>query len=320
MSVTQEQLRNEVTRFINADDIATNREYMDFFITCFHDLILKHRINEEDSYEKEDAKMILQMMFSKFIHLRKFLEGVTFLSKEGKQIIKPFIDPTILISLVRNIYEMVCLFNIVYDATDSDEKSNIVYSLWRSSGLKYRQRFSEIATTEENKKKVKEEQEEIENIKHQIEATEYYKNLDEKNQKKIQTILKEKDYKVKLEDDEVRFLSWQQISEEFISKSNIFKDMYTYFSLYAHPSHVSVFQFADMFRVEKEDFKGITVFNLRFCFAMGSIFLGDLIRLFPEMKATFEGLSEKEQILLNFYNRMLRDDDKSINEAWKLLG
>jgi len=318
--MNQEQMREEVMRFNQANDIATNAKFLDLYIQCFFDIVTKHHQDEVRSYPKADAKMILQMLFSKLIHLRKILEGVTFVNKEGKQLINPIIDPTIVTSLVRSIYEQVCLFNLIYDSTDTEEKMNIVYYLWVSAGLKYRQRFEGVVTTAKNQKKVEEEKKEIEKLKEAIENTQTYKDLDERNQNKIQTKLREKDYKIKIEGGNVRFLSWQDISKEFITKSNFFDRMYTYFSLYAHPSQVSVFQFGEMFKVGDEAFKGITVFNIRLCLALMSVFIGDYLRLFPEVKTTFEDRPEIDQIMLNFYNRMLRGDEKSISEVWKKLG
>lgn len=318
--MNQEQMRQHVSRLNHADDIATNIEYLDLYIQCIYDIVVKHHSDEVYSYPKSDAKMILQMMFSKLIHLKKILEGVEFVNREGRTLLKSIIDPTVVTSLVRNIYEQVCLFNIIYDTPDSEEKMKIVYYLWVSAGLKYRQRFETVVTNDENRKKVEMEKEQIEKLKNAIEETQIYKDLDEINKNKIQAKLKEKDYKIKIENGNVRFLSWQDISQEFITKSNMFDKMYTYFSLYAHPSQVSVFQFGEMFRVGDEAFKGLTVFNIRLCLALMSIFLGDYIRAFPEVKVTFENRPEIDQIMLNFYNRMLRGDEKSISDLWQKLG
>jgi len=316
--MTQKELRNEFIRFGLSSKIETQIEHLNYFIKCFHDFIINHN-EEASSNEKKDAKIILQMMYSKLIHLKKILEGVSHLNLKEPSTY-PTIDPTIVTSLIRNIHETVCLFNIVYDSPDSEEKRKIVHNLWVSSGLKYRQRFSAFATTEENKQKADNELKEIEKIKTAIEDTSYYKGLDEQNQKKIQTKLKKKDYKVKLEDNNVCFLSWGEISKEFVINSNIFDELYTYFSLYAHPSHVSVFQFEDLIKVDDESNIKIINTNIRYCLMLSSIFLGDYIRLFPETKATYESRSEIEQIMLNFYNRILRGDDKSISDAWKKLG
>jgi hypothetical protein len=154
----------------------------------------------------------------------------------------------------------------------------------------------------------------------EIKETQQYKDLDAQNKSKIDTKIKGKDYKIKIENNKVKYLDWQGISDEFISKSDLFSSMYTYFSLYSHPSNVAVFQFADMFSPKDEAFKRIAIFNLRLCLALSSTFLSDFLRLFPSTLPTFENRSEIEQIILNFFNRMFRGDEKSISQVWKKLG
>jgi hypothetical protein len=103
--------------------------YLDYFIQCFFDLVEKHHEDALKTQGEADAKIVLQMMFSKLIHLRKIFEGVSFYNSEEKQLINHIIDPTIVSSLVRSIYETVCTFNIVYDVPDTENKRKILYNL-----------------------------------------------------------------------------------------------------------------------------------------------------------------------------------------------
>lgn len=160
----------------------------------------------------------------------------------------------------------------------------------------------------------------LQHVKKIIEDTSLYKKLDSKNQQRIQTRLKTKDFKIKIEGKKVRCLDWQQISREFSTKSDLFDQMYRYFSLYAHPSNVSVFQFADFFSKKSEVFKKKTVLNITYGIALSSIFLADYISLFPNVQNTFEARSILHQSLLNFYNYLLRGEERSINDTWKKLG
>mgnify|MGYP003431035343 CR=1 FL=1 len=102
-------------------------------------------------------------------------------------------------------------------------------------------------------------------------------------------------------------------------KKEIFENIYTYFSLYSHPSQVSVFQFEVMFDKESEAYKSLTVLNFKYCFSFLSVFIADYIYLFPDAKTIFEELSTGKQIVINSLNKLLRGDDFSINEAWKNL-
>lgn len=314
------EVREEIVRLNFTRDIETATEYLEFFIQCLYDIIMNHKKGATDSDLELNARLILQMIFSKLIHLNKLLEGVGFTNKKGTQLINPILDPTIITTLVRSIYEQVCLFNLIYSSTDSKDKRTLVFQLWQSSGLKYRQRFAKKAKSPENIEKARQEKAQIVKIEEDILSNPVYLALNEKNQNKIQGKLKNMDFKIKIEDMTVRYLNWQEISAEFSKEHGFFDTMYTYFSLYTHPSYVSVFQFRDMFSVEGEEFKEITEFNLRRCLALISLFLKDYITFFPDVINTFQDRDILDQVILDFYNRMLRGEEYAINEAWKEMG
>ena len=258
------------------------------------------------------------MVFTKITHLRKLIEGVGFQSKAGKKL-NEIIDPTIVASLVRNLYETVGLFNLIYVNTKNNDEKNILYSLWVISGLKYRQRFKVNISRQENEDKLNEEQEEINILVRLIEQTELYRKLNEVDKKKIHEMIKKKEYKMRFENNEVKFLTWQDLSTTLGCDEKLFGTIYTYFSLYSHPSQVAVFQFNEMFSIEAEEFKKITTANLNYCFSILSIFVADYIKLFPRVKSTYDKLPLKDQIVINYHNKMVRGEHHSINDAWRYL-
>lgn len=300
------------------DRIEDSLELLDIFLGYSFIVIREHHHDPAYSQADADAKIIHQMIFTKATHLRKIIEGVGFSSQEGIKL-NPIIDPTIVASLVRNIYETVCLFNLIYISTSTKDEKRIIYYLWVISGLQYRQRFSAIATIPSNIEKVQSEAKAIENLVKKIEDTELYKKLTPQNQNKIKSKIKEKDYKITFENENVKFLTWQDISKIMGKNHPIFENIYTYFSLYSHPSHVSVFQFADMFNKEGEPFKRLVSSNMKYCFTLLSIFTADYLKLFPNIKETYENQSLVSQIMLNFHNKLIRGDEYSVSNAWKNL-
>lgn len=84
--------------------------------------------------------------------------------------------------------------------------------------------------------------------------------------------------------------------------TDLMDQTYTYFSLYAHPSNVSVFQFSEMFDKEKEDFKEIINFNLKNTFSLYSFFIADYIKLFPDTLEIFEDQPVLNQIIIDHFN------------------
>lgn len=318
LSPNQKKLVKYTSEGFNNFDIQV--EILDMFIQCFWDIMEKHRKDKVNGEREREAKLVLQMMFSKLLHLKKWLEGINFKSRSRNSGINDFIDPTIISALVRNIFELVCLFHLVYRIPETEDEKQILYKLWVIAGLKYRQNFTDVAFSKESQEKAAKERLAIDQLISEIENTSLFQNMDERNQEKIRNRIKAKDYKIKIIDNKVKFLSWQDIANEFTTSagSDVFKRMYTYFSLNSHPSNVSVFQFKDMFKNENETMKMI-VFNLKFALNFSSIFLADLIKMFPTMLLTFERKTTLEQALLNFNNRLLRGDFYSINNAMNKL-
>ncbi len=316
--MTKEQLRAEYLRLNKLESIKDCLDLFEIFLEHLWNVINDHHEDKVYSYANKDAKILNQMMFTKLTHLKKLVEGVGYTAKNGDKL-NDIVDPTIVASLTRNIFETVSIFNLIFRNTKNEDEKAIIYGLWVSSGLKYRQRFQQIASTPENKQKIADEQKQIDQIEKEIKDTTLYKSLDSKNQSKIEEKIKQKDFKIRFEGKDVVYLAWQDMCDVMNLNKDIFDNIYTYFSLYAHPSQVSVFQFETMFSKENEEFKQLTTLNLKYCFSIMSVFIADYIYLFPQVKGTFEKLEIHKQVALNAHNKMLRGNEYSINEAWKNL-
>lgn len=316
---TLQQLREQYLRLSHPDSIedcieALNR-YCNFFLTA----IKNHQTENNTTAQEIEAKLILQMMMTKALHIKSAITGVEFDTKKGIKLNK-IIDPTIIASLIRNVYEMAAMFNLIYRTNKAGDERDIVYKLWVISGLKYRQRFSVHITTPENEAKRKLEEQNIKDHVIEIEATQLYKSLSEKDKAKINRLIDDKDYLMRFEGNSVKVLHWQALIETMDCKQDFFQRIYTYFSLYSHPSNVSVFQFRDMFMADKNSFVSTTTFNMQYVFMLLSIFIADYINLFPQVLKTFNNLDLMDQLIINANNIFARDYPYSINDTWKELG
>ena len=315
--MNKQELRDYCRSIRSLNTIESCQEMLTIFQEFMLLVIQKHNKEAVDSQAKADAKILLQMVFTKAVQLNKLLDGVEFDSRYGGKL-DNIIDPTAISVIIRNLYETVALFHLVYTHPDSEDKHSIVYNLWVSSGLSYRQRFS--ATFSTSVERLTEEAQIIDQIKSEIEKTELFQSLSEPNKGKINNKLRAKDYKICFEGNEIKFLSWQDITSTMNLKNDLFDHMYNYFSLYAHPSNVSVFQFDQMFSPESQDFIGLTKTSMKYCSALLSIFTADYIKLFPHIIETYNAMEIQDQILLNFHNHMMRPETFSINDSWKALG
>lgn len=316
--MTKDQLRQECTRLLSCITIGDCIEQLDIYAEFLFKTVQSHHSDPVNTKANSQAKIVVQMMLTKVLHLKGIIAGISYQAKDGSTL-NNIIDPTILASLIRNIYEAVSMFNLIYRQPKTSEEKEILYLLWVHSGLKYRQKFESAKRTDENKGKLEKEKLEIEKIILLIEANSLFKSLDDKNQRKIKTKMKEKDYLIKFDGKEVRFLHWHELADVMGIKNGILENIYSYFSLYSHPSNVAVFQFADLFKKGEEAYLHKVKFNLKIAFYMLSIFIADYINLFPAVLKTYESMNLKDQIVINLNNVIMRSHDYSINKAWEAM-
>ncbi len=316
--IEKDKLRGECTRLFACASLCDSLELIDVYIELLFKIVLNH--HEEPVYTQADAdaKMVVQMIMTKSLNLKKVVEGVSYQNKDGEKL-NNIVDPTIVACLIRNLFETVAMFNLIYRDTKTNDEKNILYSMWVYSGLQYRQRFESLMTTEGNQKKMEDEKKSLDQIIKNIEGTQLYKGLDEKNQNKIKTRLKQKEYLMRFNGQEVVFLHWQELTKVMQIRPGLYDSIYTYFSLYSHPSNVSVFQFADLFKKGEEEFPRMTNFNLKYFFSLTSIFIADYINLFPTVQKTFDNMAIRDQIVVNFHNTVYRGQDFSINDSLKAI-
>ena len=306
-------LRMEASRLLRCETQKDCLDVIEIYLNFLFIVIRDHQMDEVDSLAKAEARIINQMMFTKIAQLKETVKGIEYQYQDSH--LNNIIDPTIVASNTRNIYETVALFNLIFVNTKSSDEQLILYNLWVHSGLKYRQRFENLARSEENKEKLDSEKKEIDKLIEEIKNTDLYKSLDEKNQGKIDTKIKEKDYKINFNEKNIEFLSWQDLTKTLGLQINTLDNIYNYFSLYTHPTNVAVFQFTAMFKDEDKAWIELSTFNLKIAIMLTSIFIADYIWLFPKVKASFEKLGIREQIAINWQNVFSRGEENKINDC-----
>ncbi len=313
------RLRNDFTYLADDENPSAVRDMINVLSECMFQIMTVHGKEQPKSRSEHEAKLVMQMIFSKVQNMRTLFSGFNFKSRNGFSI-NNFIDPTVIVILVRTVYETIAMFNLVNLIPQSTDEKKILYNLWAIAGLKYRQRFSDIATTAENKKKQADEANSINQMIAEIEQTAAYKNLTGSGKTIIQQQIKKKDYKVQIIGSDVISLSWEEVMEAMGMDTKKMGMLYTYFSLYAHPSNVAVFQYRELFIPEKNDHLLMTNFNLSSCIKMVSFFISNYITLFPETLKIFEQLPLIEQVMINYNVKFIRKDGYVINNTLLSLG
>jgi hypothetical protein len=317
--MTQEELRIRCIRLYQCASMNDCFDLMDIYSEFLFSVIRNHQMDEVETVPLAEAKLIPQMVFTKLNHLKSIVAGINYTSREGVSL-NGIIDPVVVGNNIRSMYELVGMFNLVYRAAAARDEQDILHCLWAHAGLAYRQRFESVIKNEENRKKQEEELVIMQNLVEKIENTDLFKSFDDKNKGKIYTKLKEKDYLIRIQKGEVQFLHWHNLVEVMGIQNNFLDGIYTYFSLYAHPSNVAVFQFAEMFKDDQEGFMELTAFHLRTLFIFVSIFIADYIHLFNNVLITYNQMDIVSQIVINFHNKFARGNEFSINDSYLQLG
>jgi len=306
--MNKETLRNEFLRLTINSGYSETQEIFQMHISMFFEIIAAKKFQLK-SIKENDAQIILQMVFSKLLHIQSMTKGVSY------DRISNLVDPTLINVVVRNMLETVTMFHLVYVHPQNKDAGAIIYNLWQLAGLNYRQRFN--AESAETIAKSQKEKLLIIKLKEEIKSNPLWQKLSPKNQSIIQTKIKQKDYKVSIVGDKVSMLSWQGAADLFLTRSEIFKQQYNYYSMHAHPSYISVMQFSQLFNA-KEEYNMIAAI-LKFVNMLSGVFMADLISQFPTLLEVFKERPAIERLMVDFPNTLVRGFDYTINNDFNLL-
>jgi hypothetical protein len=151
-----EELRMQCKRFFWCESVGDCQELLDIYADFFFETVLNHNYDKVETQAEADARMVMQMMMTKVLHLKELINGVEFTSKKGKRL-NNITDPTLVASFIRNIYETTGMFNLIYRESKNKDEREIKYLLWVHSGLSYRNRFNTVITKQENQEKMQRE-------------------------------------------------------------------------------------------------------------------------------------------------------------------
>jgi hypothetical protein len=312
------QLRIEYIRLLMPADIDTSLEVIDIYCEFFSKAIIEHQPEMPANVQEGEARLLLQMMLTKCLHLKTILPGTGFKTKRG-DVLNKIVDPTIIASLVRNVFETIALFHLIY-VKHVGKSRDIVYNLWVVSGLKYRQRFESHIRSENYYNKLHSERETISRLTAEIESNEDYLALSEDGKELIKKQLKKYGFLITITNGHVQLVSWREMATIIGLRKELFENLYTYFSLYSHPSNVSVFQFGSMFEKGKASNVSLAKLNIQYLYALCSVFISDYISLFPEVLQTFGSLNIVEQAIIDSNYGVARGREYHINDCLKAFG
>lgn len=263
-------------------------------------LVTKKNVSARDS----DSVVMMHMFYAKGASFLQLLDGFPFVD-DGKEIGR-IIEPTLLYSLARDMYEALCAFELVFVLPNTEEQKMIAYSVFYISSMKERANYKH--QTEKSRTIAAEEAEDIEKAERQIEATVYYQLLPDKDKQFLLAKMNSPHpvYRLLYEEHAVVPVKWEDAYTTFGMREEMFGNVYAYLSLYAHPTAVAVTRFREMFIDPQYDIERKVSYAGMLVAQMLSVFVMDFCKQFDFAKEVYQQSDETTKCLVDLINIIAR--------------
>ena len=299
----------EVQKFIQLDTIDDCKQYLRVMLDFYFDVIKSPEGRKATSYIEDDRNIWMQTLFSEGFHFLSLLDGVGY--NKGIDRLNPIVDPSVLFSVARRIYDSVIAFELLFVIPDSEDKKVILYNLFMAHGLSERLKNIDEEMRSHNPEWVAEEQKDIDECLKEIEGTDLYSELDQQTKNIIKNAFGKKFRYIFKEDNSLEFVNYDDADKLLRIKNNMLKGTYSYFSLHGHPSYVSIFQFRDAFNNDsRADISLMAPHATQCVLAFMSFFIVDYMKLVPEIKTMFDKFEEPRRFAIGMYEDAMRGEKK----------
>lgn len=309
-SKSEKQLTiEEVQKFIQLDTIDDCKQYLRVMLDFYFDVIKSPEGRKATSYIEDDRNIWMQTLFSEGFHFLSLLDGVGY--NKGIDRLNPIVDPSVLFSVARRIYESVIAFEILFVIPDSEDKKAILYNLFMAHGLSERLKNIDEEMRSHNPQRVIEEQKSIDDCMKDIEETNLYSNLSQQTKNQIKNAFGIRYRYVFEEGNTMKRVSFEDAYKLLRIKNDLLENTYSFFSLHGHPSYLALIQFKDAFKNDyRADLTIMAPHATQCVLAFMSIFIVDYMKLVPEIKVMYDKLEEPRRFAIGMYEDAMRGEKK----------
>lgn len=274
-----------------------------------------------------DALILFQMTMAKGIAVLNLANSLNYYNSIGDFSLTNLVDPMIMTSVVRAQYEAFTNFHNIFNSTTDNDSKQFLYDAWVMAGLKERGRHYVEPTeeqltamkgerrknAEENKLKFQDEQKKIEFILNRMQQNPFYLKLDDKKRKNLDRELKKRTFQFTLLEGEMVKTSWLDMFLK-TGASEVFTPMYSILSMGAHPTNVSVFQYAQMFN-ENDNLQSAKTL-LKFSEKIMCFFIADYCTYILKAKEEYQKLPELNKVIIESANKNMRNKGHILSETY----
>ena len=245
------------------------RQFMDFLFQTIETSKYYHAKSDAD------CLLLVQMLFTRVNCFYKLLDGFDY--HFGNVHLNEIIDHSTLFSIVRDIYEALCTFELIFVLPQTTDEEIIAYNTFVAAGLKERQGLN--IDTDAARAVKAEELVEWEEIKNTIHNTQLYKQLAEDEKKVFDNTFNSTHpiYRWHIDENgKLKKVSWEYAYKLIGLKEETFSSIYNFLSLHTHPTSLSLRQFRDSFLETDPAFVWETCFACKIVSILLSVYIADL--------------------------------------------
>ena len=124
--VEKELTIEEVRKFVQLDTIDDCKQYLRVMLDFFFEVFKSPEGRKAMSSLEDERNIWLQTIFSKSCHFLYLLDGVGY--NNGSNHLNPIIDPSVLFTIARRIYESVIAFELLFVIPSTEDEQTILYN------------------------------------------------------------------------------------------------------------------------------------------------------------------------------------------------
>lgn len=270
-----------------------------------------------DNQRDADAWLTIQMLFTKTVSFIQLLSGFSFQDREVT--LSPIIDPTVLFSIARDVYEAVSSFQIAFFLSKTEGQRQVAYNLYRIAGLMERQHFDFNPDNKSAQVTLDAELQDIIELKREIKHSAYYKGLSKQSKHQIMGIVNSPYPKARFifQDGGAIPVVWEKAYNLYGIKEKAFGSLYAYLSNHVHTTYLSLTQYGMGFSKRNPQFMHFACFASRILSALLSIYIVDFCKNYPKAKEIFDMQEDRLQWIIDRINIDFRGKSYALSEKWQ---
>lgn len=288
------------------------------------------RYNAKDQYTVDrlhDSNLLYQKAYLHGLSILKLSRGIPIEMPPYKKIVS-LNDPVSIAILVRGLLETYLTFYHINFA-DNDAKRDTSYISWIIFGLKQRLKLNFEKPDEtliytnkkiydeynqmyiSNMQRLEEEKRVLDNNIEALKRTTVLSSFDLETRKNYIKQLS-REWKFEYSDNKYQPIGYQDILNKVGMRISSFSNLYNYLSWPTHSTSIAISQIADLWNQSRMDIlflnNSLILTNLFLSLMSRDILISD-----PDYMIGYNGLSQENKDLLNFYNYYSRENDFTID-------